>query len=735
MKFWRLIKIILLSAFLAFFATNSFAIASFGEKKSSSGNAILKADQIDGDRTNNTLIATGNVEVLKESSIIYADKVIYHQDEKIINGVGNIKVKNIEIGNMLASEVKMKDDFSSGEFFNSTIVMKDGSYLKSPRIERISPEETTLHKSFYSLCPNDKIANDNESAGKKRDMAAISSSSTTIDRKNNMMHSTNGVFRFYNVPFLYTPYIAIPLPAKKRKSGFLYPSYVKTTNFGFGIRVPYYFDIAPNMDLKTTPQISLTSDQFIVANEFRHLTSYGEYNLNLEFANNKLKLNQVNASVLNANNSGLSERTNKDLRWNLTGKGLFDFTENAGLDFDINTVSDISYLRDYQFSFLAYTQSKVNVDYIKKRDYYSVKAVKFQELQNRKDANQAQIVVPIIDTYTESEKSFFSKEKFALATNISSINPEDGLQYRRASATPEIKIPFNINGNLFDLNAKLQGDVYWLENNFKTGQATNNFDSTFINYKPETSLTWRLPLIQKSKYNRLILEPIASLVSSSYKRNGDKTVNQDSNDAELSVSNLFISDRISGFDRNESGERFSYGVKSSLFNDLGEFGLTVGQSYRISNAKQDVEISGFAENNKSNLVGQALYKATKYFSIFYTFQLNENNYRNDINQVSTDLKFDRFSLSSDYLLLRRSQQNLLKVEQLTLRSSLKLADKWFATILLNRDLELKRTISRSIALKRDGCCTIFGLTVTETNPGSLIKPQRSFSINFTFKNL
>jgi lipopolysaccharide assembly outer membrane protein LptD (OstA) len=115
--------------------------------------------------------------------------------------------------------------------------------------------------------------------------------------------------------------------------------------------------------------------------------------------------------------------------------------------------------------------------------------------------------------------------------------------------------------------------------------------------------------------------------------------------------------------------------------------------------------------------------------------LNENNYRNDINQVSTDLKFDRFSLSSDYLLLRRSQQNLLKVEQLTLRSSLKLADKWFATILLNRDLELKRTISRSIALKRDGCCTIFGLTVTETNLGSLIKPQRSFSINFTFKNL
>ena len=730
----RLQKQLILSAILAVYSVSAFALPAF-KKSKSSGNAILKADRVDGDRVNNVIIARGNVEVSKDSSVIYTDELFYYQNKQTMRGVGNVRVKNIEVGNILASEATMKDDFSSGEFIDASLIFNDGSYLKSPKIQRNNPTKTTLYKSFYSLCPNDDIAADNKLAGKNRDMAAISSSKTTIDREDNMMRSKHGVFRLYNIPVLYTPYIAVPLPAKKRQSGFLYPSYINTTNFGFGIKVPYYFNIAPNIDLLTTPQISLTNNQVIVGNEFRHLTSFGEYDLNLTLANNELKRNQVDASVLNTSTSGLNENSNRDIRWALRGKGLFDFTENAGLDFNINAVSDINYLRDYDFNYLAYIQSDVNLDYIKKRDYYSVKAVKFQELENRTNADQQQIVVPTINTYTESKKPLFFKERFALATNITNISPESGLQYRRASVVPEVKVPFNIKGNLFEANAKLQGDFYWVENNFKNGQAPNSYDSNFTDYKPEVSLNWRLPLIKKSKYNTLILEPMANIVSSSYKRNRNKTVNEDSTDAELSVSNLFVSDRISGFDRNESGERVSYGLKASLFNSLGEFGLTGGQSYKISDDGQDVTIEGFAQNNKSNIVGQALYKAKKYFSVFYTFQLNENNYRNDINQVTTALTFDRFSISSNYLLLRRSEQRLTRAEQLSINSRFKIGNRWSAKVSFNKDLVLNRVISKGLSFQRDGCCTLFGFSVTETNPGSLLKPQRSFSLNFTFKNL
>jgi len=736
MRFYQYQQLLVFTCFLLIcFLQKSFAFSSASPKVTNSS-AVLKADEIDGDSASKLLTAHGNVEITKDTSILYADKVTYNQGNKIIYASGDVRIKNLEVGNMFALKAEVKDDFSSGKFFDNTIVFKDGSYLKSPNTERENVNKTTLYKAIFSFCPNPEIANDNQEAGKKADMAIIKTSSTTVDRGDGVMRSKHNIIKIYNVPVMYIPYISVALPSKKRKSGFLTPSYIKTTNFGFGVKVPYYFDIAPNMDLTTSPQVSLTNNQVILSNEFRHLTTYGRYNMNLDVANNELKRNQIKASALDSNNSGIARQQDKSIRWNLKGAGSFDFDKNLGADFKINTASDINYFRDYNFNYVAYTQSHGNLDYIKKRDYYSIRAIKFQELENARLSNEEQIVVPEINSYSESDKSLLFKEKYALTTNLSTINRVDGLQYRRSSLTPEVKVPFNIKGNLFDINAKVQNDLYWLENNSKDQvQSDKKYSSTASNYKPEISLSWRLPLIQKARKNTLILEPIASIVSSSYKRKNSKTINEDSNNSELSISNIFISDRISGFDRNESGERFNYGFKSSAFNKFGEFALIMGQTLRLSSATQDVPISGFAENNRSNIVGQAIYKAAKYFNITYAFQLDENDYRNEINQVTSSLNFDKFSVGGNYLMLRRNQQNAAKVEQLSMNSAVKFYDNWSLQFGINRDMQLKRTISRGVTISRDGCCTIFGFAITETNPGSLVKPQRSFTLSFTFKNL
>lgn len=721
--------------FLEFFFTSAYAIPNIKLSQTTATNTILQADEIDGDSENNILNAVGNVEVTRDNSTIYADKISYYQNDKMIHASGNLHLKNIEVGNMFASKAKIKDDFSSGEFLDGSIVFKDGSYLKSEEVKRETINKTKLFNSFFSFCPNEEIALDNKKAGQESDMLVIETTYTEIDRDDNMMRSKNGVLKIYEIPVLYTPYIAIALPSKERQSGFLSPSYLRTTNFGLGVQIPYYFNIAKNIDLTTSPQISLTNNQIIIDNDFRHLTSYGQYNLNFELANNELKESRVNSAVLTNETSGIANKEDKNLRWNLKGNGKFDFSKNFGANFDINAVSDINYFRDYDFNYVAYTKSLANLDYIYKRNYYSVKTIQFQELENELLKDEQQIILPEINTYNESEKSLFYKEKYALTTNLTIINRDSGLQYRRASFVPEISVPLSLKGNLFDLNAKLQGDFYYLENNFKNRQVDNSYKSNFANYKPEVSLSWRLPLIQKTSYNTLIIEPIVNVVSSSFHRNNNKTVNEDSAAAELSISNLFVSNRISGFDRNESGERVNYGLKTSSFNNLGEFGLIFGQSHRFNSVNQDIAIDGFAKSDNSNFVGQAFYKTEKYFNINYAFQLNENNYRNEINQVATSLNFKKFSISSSYLMLRRNLQNLEKKEQVTVSSNFNFYKNWNAKISFNRDIQLNRTISRGIVISRDGCCTIFGFAVTETNPGSLIKPQRSFSLNFTFKNL
>ena len=719
---------ILKACFLLFFllSSNSFALPkSTNFKSNPNSQTILKADQIDGDRITNEIVASGNVEVARDSSVVYADKVTYDKNGATIRAIGHVKVKNFEIANMFANEAEVKDDFSKGSFFDSRILFTDGSYLKASRIDREDEMNSTLYNPIFSICPNPEITADNDKAGKIRDFASLKASKMVVDRKEGKIRSKHSIFRIYNVPIFYTPYSSFAIPSKEKKSGFLTPSYFRNTIFGLGFRTPYYVNLAPNADLTVTPILYPSSNQFLVTNDLRHFTKYGQYKTQFEIANN---------NVTNTNNTTVVKRTSDKFRGSLISKGRLNFNHDWGGEFDINTLSDRDYMRDYHFTFWAYSLSTADLHHIKGRNYYNIKAVRIQELENTTYQNAAPLVMPSFESHVES-KSIFGKEKFALTSNVTSIYRRDGLEYRRATAIPEVNIPFNLKGNLFAINSKMQTDLYWLEDNYKNTPQPQDHQSLQTNLKPEISASWRLPLIKKTPKNTLVIEPMANFVASTFRKGFNKLPNEDSSNSELSISNLFLSDRIYGYDRNEAGQRTSYGVKSSLFNRLGEFGLTAGQSYRLKNRDQDVAMRGFSDGDFSSYVGQAMFKAKKYFVLSYSFQFNQKNFSNEVNQVNAAFNAKDFTFSSDYLLMRPSQSNPAKREQISFNTLFKIGGLWKANLIATRDLISNRTLSRSVTLLRDGCCTVFSFTVMETNPINLTKPQRTFTFLLTFKNI
>lgn len=711
---------------LILISSNSFALPkSAGFKSNPNSQTILKADQIDGDQLNNAIVASGNVEVTRDASVVYADKITYDKNGAIIRALGHVRVKNLEIGNMLAREGEMKDDFSKGTFLDSKIFFSDGSYLMASKIDREDEMTSTLYKSIFSICPNEEIGADNSKAGKIRDFASMKASKMVIDRKEGKIKSKHSIFRIYNVPIFYTPYSSFAIPSQEKKSGFLTPSYFRNTIFGLGVRVPYYVNLAPNADLTVTPLFYPSNNQFLLTNDLRHFTKYGEYKAQFEVANN---------NVTNTNDTTVVQRTNDQYRGNITAKGKLDFTRDWGLDFDINTISDRDYMRDYHFTYWAYSLSTVDLHRIKGRDYQTIKTVRIQELENTAYQNAAPLVMPSFDSHIET-KPIFGKEKIALTSNVTSIHRLDGLEYRRATMTPEVNVPFNLKGNLFAVNSKIQTDFYWLEDGYKNTPQTNQYSTLQSNYKPEISASWRLPLIKKTTKNTFVIEPMANFVASTFAKKVDKLPNEDSNNSELTVGNLFLSDRIYGFDRNEAGQRASYGVKSSLFNRFGEFGLTAGQSYRLKDRSQDVSIRGFSENNFSSYIGQAMYKAKRYLTLSYSFQLSQTNFSNEVNQFTAAFNSQDVMFSSDYLLMRKTIQNANKREQITFNTTFKVSGPWKTNLIATKDLVTNRILSRSVGILRDGCCTTFTFVVTETNPINFTKPQRAFSFLLTFKNI
>ena len=96
---------------------------------------------------------------------------------------------------------------------------------------------------------------------------------------------------------------------------------------------------------------------------------------------------------------------------------------------------------------------------------------------------------------------------------------------------------------------------------------------------------------------------------------------------------------------------------------------------------------------------------------------------------------EKYSAGLNYLLVRKTLQNLQRIEQMGLYSSLFITKKTSTKLNINRDLIIKRNLFRSIAINYTGCCVDFGFAVSESNPSSLTKVQRSFNLNFSIKNL
>ena len=150
---------------------------------------------------------------------------------------------------------------------------------------------------------------------------------------------------------------------------------------------------------------------------------------------------------------------------------------------------------------------------------------------NNSESKKSKIDEKIVDP-TETLNADFQGENFSIPSPI-----------QMSLLLKEANIPFNVMGNLIDLQAKVQNDYYWLENNFSQTK-NNNYEKTQSNYKTEFALNWRLPVIRKSKANTVMIEPMANLVSTGYKKDFHKLPNEDGNDGELTFSNLFITDRI-----------------------------------------------------------------------------------------------------------------------------------------------------------------------------------------------
>lgn len=165
----------------------------------------------------------------------------------------------------------------------------------------------------------------------------------------------------------------------------------------------------------------------------------------------------------------------------------------------------------------------------------------------------------------------------------------------------------------------------------------------------QVGLEWRLPFVRATENSRQILEPVIVAVAAPNGGNkADKIPNEDSQDIELSDSNVLDLDRYPGYDRNDTGSRISYGINwSSYGNILGRTSAFIAQSYKFN--KDESFTQGIDEDsNFTDYVGRIYAAPADYLDLTYRFRLDKDTF--DINYSELGTSFGPSHAARLYLL-------------------------------------------------------------------------------------
>ena len=237
------------------------------------GAVAIEADQTE--LIDKKLIFTGNAEIERDGMLVNADKLTYDKAGDTFTGQGDIRIQD-PTGNVFEAksmEMEVETAIGSAEDVKYSLTSKapvgksdDTKYIRAHGVAKSVDFEghdlVTLHDATYSTCRKDK------------EIAVLNASKIELDKSAGVGKARNMKLRLWDVPVFWFPYVSFPLN-DDRKTGFLMPSFGATDRSGSVIKIPYYINIAPNMDATLSGNYySKRGAQ--LQGEYRYMTRKGE---------------------------------------------------------------------------------------------------------------------------------------------------------------------------------------------------------------------------------------------------------------------------------------------------------------------------------------------------------------------------------------------------------------------------------------------------------------------------
>lgn len=520
---------------------------------------------------------------------IEAPKIEYNAKSSEIKTTGNTKITNTS-----GQKITLVDSYISNKGANaagSDIELWLGENVHVTADSILREDEYTISKgaTFTACYGCDEFGN----------IWEISTTKITHDMTDHMMRFHNAVFWAYGIPVFWSPFLGIPDPSIKRKSGILLPDFNSTNNMGTQFNLPVYIALSNTHDM-TVILSYLTNENPLFQLEHRLNAPHSQYRTRGSFTRNK----------------------DGENRWHIFNDDIIEMGEHVRTTIYLERASDKTYLQKYGFyGDQPYLDSGAKIELFLDTGYAVADAHIFQELRSSRTQVSGDILPNIRGVF--QTKPLFNETYMSLNADILGISGS-GTSSQRVIGDARITSPWTLwGGNRITASLSTRYDVYNFSNTeMIDGDIESGLKSRFL---PSGYVEWSLPMMKVGSTWKQVIEPRARLTVMEDLSNAAYTMNNDSAGALLSDATLFSNNRFSGLDLWENGTFADYGIRWAAFDDdKNNIEVFFGQSYDFANRPDTDPNSGF-HNGASDYVGRIQYENNKWLKLGTRFRFAEED--------------------------------------------------------------------------------------------------------------
>ena len=603
----------------------------------------INADNAKGNYPDDAVF-TGNVDIAQGNSRLQADEVQLHQKQaegqpepiRTVDALGNVHYDDNQVilkGPKGWSNLNTKDtNIWEGDY---QMVGRQGRGKADLMKQRGENRYTILENgSFTSCLPGS-------------DTWSVVGSEVIHDREEQVAEIWNARFKLGPVPVFYSPYLQLPV-GDKRRSGFLIPNAKYSTNNYFEFYLPYYWNIAPNMDATITPHYMHRRGGIMWENEFRYLTQAGAGLMEFDY--------------LNSDKVYEDEHPNDDnsRRW------LF-YWQHAGVmdqvwrfNVDYTKVSDTSYFNDfdnkYGSSTDGYATQKFSVGYAVQNFDATVSTKQFQVF-DAQNSNSYSAQPQLDVNYYQNDVGPFDTRIYGQAVHF--VNTNDNMpEATRVHLEPTINLPLSNNWGSINTEAKLlathyqQTNLDWYNNNpSNVNKLDESANRVMPQFKVDGKMVFERDMQMLAPGYTQTLEPRAQYLYVPY-RDQSHIYNYDSSLLQSDYSGLFRDRTYGGLDRIASANQVTTGVTSRVYDDAAveRFNISVGQIYYFTESRTGDDNIKWENDDKT---GSLVWAGDTYWRISDRWGLRSG--------IQYDTRLDSIATSNSSIEYRRDENRMLQL--------------------------------------------------------------------------